>query len=733
MESYTLGISCYYHDSAACLLKGDQIIAAATEERFSRIKHDESFPIESINYCLKEAGITLAQVSHVSFYEKPFITFERLFETYLKYAPKGFISFAISFPIWAKEKLFMKGKLLEGLSKLSGLSRKELPKLIFSAHHLSHAASAFYPSPFKSAAIICMDGVGEWATTTIWRGEGEKLELLKQINFPHSLGLLYSAFTYFCGFKVNDGEYKLMGLAPYGDPIYADKIREHLITIKNDGSYELDLSYFDYVTGLKMTNNKFAKLFGGPARIPESDITQREMDLAASIQKVTEEVIQKIVLYAKELTGESQVCLSGGVALNCVSNGKLLENKAVKDLWIQPAASDAGGSLGSAFATYHKFLDKPREIALPDKMKGCYLGSAFTRVEIQKILDQNNYKYDLIENDDELIALTAQRILDDKVVGWFQGRAEFGPRALGNRSILGNPSSPELQRTINLKIKFRESFRPFAPSMLEEEVKEYFDHVKDSPYMLLVDRIKDKHLVELKEEDKSKKGLDRLKVSRSSLPAITHVDSTARIQSVSKASNPKYFNLINEVKKKSGFGVLINTSFNVRSEPIVNSPLDALNCFIKTEMDYLVLENFFLTKEDQPIAQNEESDDEKAMSKKELLVFWAKFYVFIMILSYVTLPFFGLKRTIYPAVIAWLPMAISYFFPSGINYTTIAFIKNLKKVERAINFIFLGIIYYLCLTPYSFLMKMFMKEEAQENDNSYWLEAQEIKINERLF
>lgn len=730
MGQYVLGISAFYHDSSASLIKGDRIIAAASEERFTRKKHDPGFPIEAVKFCLEREGISLKDVGQVVFYEKPFITFERIFETYLKYAPRGFSSFATSFPIWAKEKIFMKSRILDFLAQIGECSKQELPPLNFSAHHLSHAAGAFYPSPFESSAVVCMDGVGEWATTTIWHGRGKGLKILKQINFPHSIGLLYSAFTYFCGFKVNDGEYKLMGLAPYGNPKYADLIKENLINISDDGSYKLDMSFFDYATGLKMTNRKFSKLFNGPPRVPESDLTQREMDLAASVQVVVEEVILKIVTHAKELTGEKNLCLSGGVALNCVANGKIVKENIFEDIWIQPAASDAGSSLGACLAEYYLNGDVQR-VSAGDQMQGCYLGPEYSEDETEKILKSKNADYEKF-SEEEIIDAASKYILEDKVVGWFQGRSEFGPRALGSRSILGNANSPELQRIINLKIKYRESFRPFAPAMLEEEAKEFFNYVSKSPYMLLVDEIKDEHLTNLTEEERSLEGLGRLKVARSTLPAITHVDNSARIQTVDGAENPKFKLLLDKVKNSSGKGVIINTSFNVRSEPIVNSPEDAYRCFMKTEMDVLVAGNFLLKKENQPVFENEESlEVVETMTKKQLLVFWLKVYVFILVLSYVTLPFFGFERTLYPALFGIIPMAIAAVFENMMLKITLPFKRGLKVVEKGINTIFLGIIYYFLLTPYSFLMKIFMTSD--ENKDVKWEEGQELKVNQRLF
>lgn len=599
---YILGISAFYHDSAAALIKDGEIIAAAQEERFTRKKHDMDFPENSIKYCLEEAGIELSQIDYITFYDKPFIKFERLLETYLAYAPKGIRSFLKAMPVWIKEKLFLKNSLKKSLSKLGGIKEKELPPLMFAEHHQSHAASAFYPSPYKEAAVLCLDGVGEWATTTVWHGKDQKLELKWEIDFPHSLGLLYSAFTYYTGFKVNSGEYKLMGLAPYGEPKYVDLIYEHLIDLKDDGSFHLDMSYFNYASGLTMTSEKFHKLFSGSPRKPESKITQKEMDLAASIQKVTEEVVLRLCKTVRKELGTENLCMAGGVALNCVANGKVLKEKIFKNIWIQPAAGDAGGSLGAALATWHEYLGNSKQVKSGehnDFMKGSYLGPKFSDNEIQNFLDEVDASYKKVE-EVELNKNLAKILSNGKVVGWFQGRMEFGPRALGGRSIIGDARNTEMQTTMNLKIKYRESFRPFAPSILREDVDQYFEMNNDSPYMLLVAPVNDKIKTEMTHDQKKLFGIDKLKIKRSEIPAVTHVDYSARVQTVHESTNPRYYRMIKAFKEETGSSVIVNTSFNVRGEPIVCTPKDAYRCFMRTEMDYLVLENFLLKKSDQP-------------------------------------------------------------------------------------------------------------------------------------
>ena len=606
---YILGLSAFYHDSAACLLKDGDIIAAAQEERFTRKKYDASFPHHSIKYCLKHAGISADQVANVVFYEKPFVKFERLLETYLAFAPKGFKSFAIAMPAWIKDKLFQKSILIKELANTLGAGINWRERLLFSEHHLSHAASAFYPSPFDSAAVLTLDGVGEWTTTSVALGKGKDLKVIKEIHFPHSLGLLYSAFTYYTGFKVNSGEYKVMGLAPYGEPKYVDLIKEKLIKIAEDGSFQLDMSYFDYATGLTMTNKKFHALFGGPPRTSETDLTQREMDLAASVQKVTEDII---VLIAKEIaknTGEKNLCLAGGVALNCVANGILLREKIFDNIWIQPAAGDAGGALGSALCAWYLHHSKERNISSErDAMKGSYLGPSFSNEEIEAELNLCGAKFKKLSESD-LIEQVASALTDEKAVGWMQGRMEFGPRALGGRSIIADPRSPVMQKQLNLKVKHRESFRPFAPSVLREDVVDWFEIDIDSPYMLLVANVqKDKHL-KMKAEEKALFGIDKLNVPRSSIPAITHVDYSARIQTVHEDTNPRYYAIISKFKEKTGCPLVVNTSFNVRGEPVVCNPTDAFKCFMGTELDVLAVGNYLLLKDEQDKALRENYED----------------------------------------------------------------------------------------------------------------------------
>ena len=591
-----LGISAYYHDAAACLVIDGKIIAAVQEERFTRIKHDSSFPNHAISYCLKEAGISAKDLDHIVFYDKPFLKFERLLETYLAFAPRGFKSFATSLPVWLKDKLFQKSVITKAMTDLWGKDIHWGERLLFSEHHLSHAASAFFPSPFEEAAVLTMDGVGEWTTTSLAIGKGNNLDVIKEIHFPHSLGLLYSAFTYYTGFKVNSGEYKVMGLAPYGVPRYADLIKEHLIDIKDDGSFHLDMTYFDYCTDLKMTNRKFDALFGGPPRTPETDLTQREMDLAASIQSVTEEVVIKLARDIAKTTGQKNLCLAGGVALNCVANGKLLKEKIFEQIWIQPAAGDAGGALGAALGAYYLHAKKPRAQSYGlDGMSGSYLGPAYTQDDIEKRLGLLGAKFEVL-NDKELIDFSAKALADGKVIGWHQGRMEFGPRALGGRSILADPRSPTIQKQLNLKVKYRESFRPFAPSVLRADVSKWFDLDVDSPYMLLVASVLPNKQIAMTQEEKSLFGIDKLNIPRSEIPAVTHVDYSARVQTVYQATNPKYFSLITRFKEITGCPVLVNTSFNVRGEPIVESPENAFNCFINTEIDILVVGNAVIAK-----------------------------------------------------------------------------------------------------------------------------------------
>ena len=600
---YILGISGFYHDAASCLVHNGNIVAAAQEERFTRKKHDSAFPNHSIKYCLKEAAIAPHQVDFVVFYDKPFLKFERLLETYLAFAPKGLRSFIISMPAWLRDKLFQKKMIIDALKDLWGNDIKWEERLLFSEHHLSHAASAFFPSPFESAAVLTMDGVGEWATTSLAIGQGNKLDVVKEILFPHSLGLLYSAMTYYTGFKVNSGEYKVMGLAPYGKPVYAALIKKYLIDIKEDGSFALDMSYFNYCTGLTMTSKKFNDLFGGFPRQPESEITQKEMDLAASIQEVITEVIIKLAKDIATTTEQKNLCLAGGVALNCVANGKLIREKLFNNIWIQPAAGDAGGAVGAALGAYYIMLGQTRKVdeASMDGMKGAYLGPKFTQTDIERELTQCGSIF-TIHASDEVINKTAQALADGKAVGWMNGRMEFGPRSLGARSILADPRSPAMQKMLNLKVKYRESFRPFAPSVLSEDVSDWFEIDSDSPYMLLVADVAKSKRKEITEVEQRLFGIEKLNTLRSIIPSVTHVDYSARIQTVHEQTNPLFYQLIKRFKDITGCPLLVNTSFNIRGEPIVCSSSDAFRCFMGTDLDILVVGNAFLEKRNQQLA-----------------------------------------------------------------------------------------------------------------------------------
>ncbi len=601
-----LGISAYYHDSAAALIRDGRIEYAAQEERYTRKKHDSRFPVHAIQSCLNDTGLSIAELDEVVFYDKPLIKFERLLETYVAYAPRGFQSFLAAMPVWLNEKLFLKSLLRKELAQIGGIKTAALPPLLFAEHHQSHAASAFFPSPYRRAAILCMDGVGEWATTSVWLGEDNTLQAQWEIDFPHSLGLLYSAFTYYTGFKVNSGEYKLMGLAPYGEPKYAKLIRDNLLDLKEDGSFRLNMDYFNYATGLTMTNDRFAQLFDGPPREPESDITQREMDIAASIQEITEEVVLRLGTTVHRELKIDQLCLAGGVALNCVANGRLLREGPYRDIWIQPAAGDAGGAIGAALAGWFQFNDQPRHVSDDDAMRGAYLGPRYSNEQIRRQLDEFHANYVELP-DDPLFQRLAAVLADEQVVGWFQGPMEFGPRALGGRSIIGDPRSPKMQSVMNLKIKYRESFRPFAPAILAERVADYFELDCPSPYMLLVAPLRQELRLDPSEQTRQLFGIEKLKVPRSELPAITHVDYSARIQTVHEHTNPRFHALLRAFDQFTGCPVLVNTSFNVRGEPIVCTPEDAYRCFMRTEMDYLVIENFLLSKNDQPAWEKDDS------------------------------------------------------------------------------------------------------------------------------
>jgi carbamoyltransferase len=593
-----LGISAFYHDSAAALVEDGRLVAAAQEERFTRKKHDAAFPSHAVTYCLSSRGIRADQLDHVVFYEKPFIKFERLLETYLAFSPRGFQSFRMAMPLWLKEKLFQKRVLAESLSAYDG-DIDWSSKLLFADHHQSHAASAFFPSPFEEAAVLTLDGVGEWATTVTGIGNGNRLDLTREIKFPHSLGLLYSAFTYYTGFKVNSGEYKVMGLAPYGEPRYVKQIFEHLVDLKEDGSYHLDLGYFDYCTGLTMTNDRFHDLFGGPPRQPEELMNQRHMDLAASVQKATEEIVLRLTRSLAAETGSRNLCLAGGVALNCVANGKVLRDGKFKEIWIQPAAGDAGGAVGAALAVYHQFLGRERKVdGTRDAMSGSYLGPAYSQADIETRLRDVGAVFTAV-SDAEVIENTVQAIIDEQAVGWFQGAMEFGPRALGGRSIIGDPRSPGMQKSLNLRVKYRESFRPFAPAVLREDVADWFEMDVDSPYMLLVADVVPGIRRPMSPAEQALFGIDKLNVPRSSIPAVTHVDYSARVQTVHAETNPRFHALLTEFKARTGCPVLINTSFNVRGEPIVCTPEDAFRCFMGSDIEMLSVGNCILRKEDQ--------------------------------------------------------------------------------------------------------------------------------------
>ena len=597
--SSILGISAFYHDSAACILKDGEIVAAAQEERFTRKKHDSSYPHNSVEFVLKYSNLKLNDVDQIVFFEKPFLKFERLLETYVAFAPKGFISFSKAMPLWIKEKLFQKNFLFNNLKEHDSNYNSD-KNIFFSDHHLSHAASAFFPSPFEAAAVLTADGVGEWATTTVAIGNGNNLKIHKEIHFPHSLGLLYSAFTYYTGFKVNSGEYKLMGLAPYGKPIYLNKVKK-LIDVKEDGTFRLDQNFFNYATGLTMTNNKFNELFGQKPRNPRTEkISQFHMDIAASIQSLTEEIMIKLAKSIRKEYGMKNLCLAGGVALNCVANGKILKERIFDNIWIQPASGDAGGSLGAALALWHIENKKERKINIKDNMKGSYLGNEFTQDQIEYELNKIGAKYDILEYD-ELIDKTTEHLIDEKAIGWFQGRMEFGPRALGNRSIIGDPRSDKMQKNLNLKVKYRESFRPFAPSIIKEDLDKWFDIKTESPYMLLVADIKSEKKIEMTEEQNKLFGIEKLNVKRSEIPAVTHVDYSSRIQTVCKSTNKIYYDLISKFREKTGCPIIVNTSFNVRGEPIVNTPTDAFKCFMGTELDFLVIGNCILDKNKQDL------------------------------------------------------------------------------------------------------------------------------------
>jgi carbamoyltransferase len=744
---YILGISAFYHDSAAALLRDGITVAAAQEERFSRLKHDYRFPNQAIDYCLREAKISPSDLEYVAFYDKPFLKFERILESYLHYAPKGIPSFIKAMPIWIKRKIWTKSLIQEALPGFDG-------EILFPEHHRSHAASAFFPSPFSEAAIITTDGVGEWTTTSIGFGKGNEITLLKELRFPHSLGMLYSAFTYYTGFKVNSGEYKVMGLAPYGEPKYVQTILDNLIDIKEDGSFQLNLDYFNFPVGLTMTNRNFNRLFDGPPRKPESRLTRKEMDMARSVQEVTELILERLSRHAKKETGADYLVLAGGVALNCVANGKLLRNRDYEDIWIQPAPGDAGGALGAALAVWYEYLKNPRKVSQgQDSQQGSYLGPEFKNTEIQEFLDNNKIPYRQLE-DSEIIKETAALLTQEKVIGWFQGRMEFGPRALGARSILGDPRSPEMQKKMNLKIKFRESFRPFAPSVLEDAVSEYFELDRSSPYMLFVADVVENRRRSLNHEDRQLMGLDKLNVMRSEIPAVTHVDFSARIQTVNEKNNKRYYNLLKEFKKQTGCPLLVNTSFNVRGEPIVCTPQDAYTCFMRTEMDYLVLNNYLLDKKEQPNTDSE-STREKQKNKNRSIEReaaainksrfndpseWKKFGIGLSIILAILgtlqwlrgIPFFPVFYLISVLVLLsglLLPVALK---PLYILFSYIGF-----GLGWVMTRIIITTLFFLILTPISLLSRLFRKKylnlEFRKNRNTHWEERQKQNASKNHF
>jgi carbamoyltransferase len=743
---YILGISAFYHDSAAVLIRDGHLVAAAQEERFTRIKHDYQFPNNAINYCLQEAKISPSDLDYVAFYDKPFLKFERIIESYLQYAPLGISSFIKAMPVWIKKKIWIKSLIQEELHGFAG-------EILFPEHHRSHAASAFFPSPFSEAAIVTTDGVGEWTTTSIGFGTGNSMKLLKELHFPHSLGMLYSAFTYYTGFKVNSGEYKVMGLAPYGEPKYVQTILDHLIDVREDGSFRLNVEYFNFPVGLTMTNRKFNRLFGGPPRKPESKITQKEMDLARSVQEVTEFILKRISYHAEEETGAKYLVLAGGVALNCVANGKLLRETNFEDIWVQPAASDAGGALGAALAVWYEYLENKREVnSNEDYQQGSYLGPAFGNSEIRDFLDHRNIPFHHL-SDTDLIKKTAELLAEGKIIGWFQGRMEFGPRALGARSILADPRSPEMQKKLNLKIKFRESVRPFAPSILKDAVKDYFQFDRPSPYMLFVSEIaKDKRRAVSKEEQKLF-GIDKLNVIRSEIPAVTHVDYSARLQTVDGNTNERFHKLLKEFGNQTGHPILVNTSFNVRGEPIVCTPRDAYKCFMKTEMDYLVLENYLLDKREQPDftsgtsykskqgagrlqAKTSIIDKSKFKDQRE----WRKFGIGLSIIL-------GILGTI--QWIKGISIFPIFYLSAGIVLTSsLLFPVILKPLFITFNYIgfFLGwvmtrvilsALFFLVVTPIGLLSRLlgkrYLQTDFKTKEKSYWKTHSEKKASKEHF
>lgn len=744
-ETTILGISAYYHDSAAAIVRNGSIIAAAEEERFSRKKHDARFPQNAIRYCLSDANITIQELDHIVFYDKPLLKFDRLLETYLSYAPHGFRSFLRAMPVWLREKLYLREILRREIASIARCEPKALQPILFSEHHRSHAASAFFASPYKQAAVLCMDGVGEWATTSVWMGSDNTLTPHWQIDFPHSLGMLYSAFTYFTGFRVNSGEYKLMGLAPYGQPKYADLIFDNLVDVKNDGTFRLNMAYFDYPVGLTMTSSRFESLFGGPTRLPESLITQREMDIAKSIQVVTEEIILRLGSTVHRELGAEYLCLAGGVALNCVANGRLLREGRFKDIWIQPAAGDAGGAVGSALSIWHEYLGNPRVAVGADSMKGTFLGPSFPEATIQDYLDSTGAVYVRLD-EPELLVRVADVLVRQNVVGWFQGRMEFGPRALGARSILADARSPKMQSVMNLKIKRRESFRPFAPAVLTERASDYFELDRPSPYMLLVASVKEELRAEITEQERGLSGIETLKIVRSKLPAVTHVDYSARVQTVHLDTNPRFYRLLDVFNKRTGVPIVLNTSFNVRGEPIVCTPADAYRCFMETEMDYLVLEGFFLAKSDQPKNainkaaearmrnQLAEATPQRPIGDNELRKFGITLGAFIIALFGIILPWLrGAPNPTYAVSLGVGLLACALLAPKALRFVYSAWIQSVLLLNRVTTPIVLGSVFLFLLVPAAVILRITgrspMAGDFDKEKESYRVASRKMPIS----
>ena len=717
---YILGLSAYYHDSAAALLCDGEIIAAAQEERFSRKRHDAAFPEQAVRFCLQQAGISLHDVDHIVFYDKPFLKFERLLETHLATAPMGLPAFIKAMPVWLKEKLYLKKLLRDSLSALVSCDAKELPALLFSSHHQAHAASAYFASPYDKAAVLCLDGVGEWATATAWLGEGNNLQALWQIDFPHSLGLLYSAFTYYAGFRVNSGEYKLMGLAPYGEAKYVDLILENLLDLKDDGSFRLDMSYFNFASGLTMTSKKFHRLFGAGPRKPESDLRQRDMDIAKSIQVVTEEIVLRLAKTLRRETGAENLCMAGGVALNCVANGRLLKEGVFKNIWVQPAAGDAGGALGAAYVAWFQYLDKQRDVPQKDHMQAALLGTEYSDEVIEKILLSEKAVYKKYQTDDLLDVVVAH--LDNaQVVGWFQGRMEFGPRALGNRSILGDARSEVMQSVINLKIKNRESFRPFAPAVLQEKASEWFDIKVKSPYMLFVAQLNKNKCFEHSVDNKHIQGLDKLKIKRSQVPAITHVDNSARVQTVSAESNALFHRLLTRFEDQTQCPMLINTSFNVRGEPVVESPTDALRCFMKTGMDVLAIGSFVVLKTEQPensllsVCGDASVDDKSAVtadvSVKTLRQFVLSTGIMVSLIFGLFFPWLAdseINMNVFAFAALWAGWGL--LLPKTLRPVYNVWMRFGSLMHKIMTPLILSILYFVLITPLGLMMRLFAKD-----------------------